>query len=413
MNNYTLSACINTYEKSNIRRLALALLSYFYNFEGISNADFKNISKLYYSFIKNSSTLDTALEDALNFFDNSKYFKLAKIQTDILSKITFILLIDGAERHDNPDDITHIAPASIFLQFVSKCHIPNYKIFLAKENYRVQVMRNVSFRNCDTDFMIWSDDDDLQGVSIFDRYRAFPKNMKNPREVAQRVSFLNILLLPENKPHKYFTSEISGMWGKMYSNKLCKYVYHIPSVSGGEDWITNRRIIGLLIKPHEEKYGKGFSEYEVSFYPRASYLWFPSNRNINISKLQNTISALHAKRNGFKFDSHTVEKGNITPKEIEQKLLKGIDKNKDKIYHEDEVIEVFYYDGLSDEIKTQNMFIAPRLTQYGVPHRKVKIEGNNIVITAEQDNMPSWVKPKMSIGYWNKHLKETPYISLL
>ena len=416
----TLTVCINTYEYSDLLRLGMSLVSFFYRYSRRAMKGFEDLRREYYKYIRNSPNVDKALQVAEEFFIENVDFIQDEIQYDFLNKhIKFLLVVDGGSgKTHSAGDIFQIDCVKLFIQFCKRFGITNYFIILAKKNYRIQVMRTVAFRNCTTDYMMFADDDDMQGMSVRDKFSLIrEKTMKvDPRKTSVRISFLNVILFPRQDKIVEFEHEISGSWSKVYSNRLCQFVYHIPSVSGGEDWITNRRIIGMVIKPYEEK-RNNFVELILNVKPRCSYLWFPSLRNVNIGALQNKMSNLHAARNGFDFgiSKNSTRFDNPDPPEVIQnnvrsRMEKGSSESqKDIIYHEDEVVEVFFYDNAKGTVGGQNLFICPRLPISGIPPRNVRLEGGNVVEIDSTKRMPPWVRPTMSIDYWNSHLKKTPY----
>lgn len=417
----TLTVCINAYEYSDLLRLGMSLISFFYRYSRRSRKGLEDLRREYYKYIRNSPNVDKALQVAEEFFiENIDFIQSEMIPPDFINKhIKFLLVVDGGSgKIHSANDIFEIDCVKLFIQFCKRFNITNYYIILAKKNYRIQVMRTVAFRNCTTDYMMFADDDDMQGITICDKFSYIRENTMNldPKKTSVRISFLNVVLLPRQDKIVEFEHEISGSWSKVYSKRLCQYVYHIPSVSGGEDWITNRRIIGMVIKPYEMK-NNNFVELILNIKPYYSYLWFPSLRNVNIGALQNKMSNLHAIRNNFNFGipKSSTRFDNPDPPEVIQnnvhsRMEKGSsDSQKDIIYHEDEVVEVFFYDNIKGILGGQNLFICPRLPISGIPPRNVRLEGGKVVVIDGSKRMPSWVKPVMSIDYWNSNLKKTPY----
>ena len=407
----TITVCINAFEKSNLFRLSMALVSFFYNCTTTNKEYLKNT---YYTLIKKQAFKHNILKHAEDALTQLLHFEKENIPEDFIDEhVKFMFIVDVATQNPN------LIVVDLFKLFCERYNIKNYEIFVAKRNYRIQVMRNVSFRNCTTDYMMWADDDDLQGISIYQKlkYIANQNIFKDPKSTAIRISFHNVLLLRPNADSVDFDHEVSGMWSKIYSQYLCKYVYHVPSVSGGEDWLTNRKIIGDLIKPIEET-RENFVEKEIRVSPRFSYIWFPSERNVNVGMLQTEMAMMHSLRNHYSFNqNHHMYDKLKTPSDIQRRVNKEekhVAKNKqDIIYHEDEVIELYHEDSLGNK-NYQNMFISPRI-QFNntIPPRNTKLENGQVVVLNMSRMKHLWIKKKMNIDYWNNHLKKVPYIEFM
>lgn len=407
----TLTVCINAFEKSNLFRLAMSLVSLFYT---CKTTDKIYLRDAYYKLIEKQSFQNNLLAYAEKALVELLKFEKDDIPNNFLNQhIKLMFIVDVATENPN------LKVVSLFKEFCRRYNIENYEIFIAKHNYRIQVMRNVSFRNCTTDYMMWADDDDLQGISVYRKLKHI-KNLninRNPKTTAIRISFHNVLLLRRNNRIVDFDHEISGMWSKIYSQYLCKYAYHVPSVSGGEDWLTNRKIIGDVIKPIESK-RENFVEKEIVVSPNFSYIWFPSERNVNVGMLQNEMAIMHSFRNHYSFNKSISEYSKKkTANDIQRRVNKEEKKvskdRRDIIYHEDEVIELYHEDSSGNNYY-QNMFISPRI-QFNnkIPPRNVKLENENVVVIDSAHVKYPWMKHKMSVDYWNSHLKNIPYIEFM
>lgn len=422
--NYTLTLCINAYEKSNLLRLGIDLLSLLYTFKDDSINRLNKLRDNYYRFIRNSANVENALDLAREFYDENPDFTFDE-RPFPNDKINLLFVVDASQEHKDASEMFNVDVIKLFMKFCEQFQIYNYTIMFAKHNYQIQVMRTLAFHNCKGDFEGFCDDDDIYGTSLFRKYDIILEELRkrrvvrNPREHSIRISFKNTVMLNREGDAITFNREISGMCSKVLSKRLCDLIYHIPSVRGGEDFLTNRRIIGNVVKPYEDKYGN-FTDIQISIAPLVSYIWFPSGRNVNIGEVQNKMSQLHALRNGLNFNANPkiqMKKDNMvyyTPIQIQKKFIEHAEKKlkpdyRDYIYHEDSIVTVFVYDNDTNTMSIENTFICPRLTFTGIPPRNVRIRNMKVEIIDKSKKMPSWCKDVMEIDYWNEHLMNTGF----
>lgn len=377
--------------------------------------------KYYYEYT-NNVILDSDADEndivnaAKGFLDKSSFF--TKETKEIPKDLQLTLLVDTA----NPP-LSNTLHVKIFGKFCTEYIISNYKIVFAMKNLRIAVMRTVAFRTCDADWFSSSDDDDIHAISMIRRYEI-------AKEVSQSVSpknesaIINLskLISAENVIECKYYANIVAVWSKMFSKKLYNQMYFLPSPCGGEDYVFMKKLIPQLDDPtlrNIQYTAEGLLRTGESCENASPfYIWFPSNRNTLSKELQNEIVKLHNKR------SARAIAGSITPREIQAKPYA----HNDIVYHEDEVVGVNIFDNMHQDIYQQYVFITLH------PNRKVHIEDNEIVYdgkSAEQTvrkpsvkwptslftqdiiTTPNWIRPRMSIDYYNTHLRDTPYILCL
>lgn len=352
------------YEKSNIMRFSMALTSLFYNYNGNTENTQMNRTLLtqYQQYSKlNGNPLDTAHR----FFEETGLFTYS-FDANILPKIKFILLLDSAREHKYYQDMLKSPFVDIFVDFVQTYNIPQHAIYFAKQNYKSPIMRNISFGNCDTDFMTWIDDDDLYGISIFEKYKLIQDNTTdiNPLTTPVRISFTNTLKIIPNSQISCLNTTILAQWSKVYSKKLCENACHIPSVSGGEDAMTNKHLIADI-----KKVVNNFKDITITPpLKQYSYIWIQSKRAKADGRIQRKFIDLYRNR----YNPILNKMIRDTPRQL-QKYVSTIQSNypsdkKDVVWHEDSVIGLYYAD--NDTVGELYMFVCQR--PIGAPQRRVE-----------------------------------------
>lgn len=389
-----MTVCINAYEETDLRRFRIMLESMLHTYVGGREGIYEVVK-----------TYRNTRATYKNVFKNARLFRRERT---LPLAIKFLLAVDS--KHDR-ETFEELDVIRAFKEFCYDNGIRNYTILLAKHNYRVQVMRNIVLSNCDTDLMTFTDDDDIHGVSIVERYRRACEKCAqikfDPSKDYVKLNFDNIIYIPgdPNAAPMFIMRTAAAMWSKVYSRQLCKLLYHIPSLNGGEDFVTNKRIVVELIRPNVN-----LKNIDVKLGDQYIYLWFQSGRNFYIGAMQQRIANIHAKRYGFKM---ILKKMKYNPNETVEDLQRFINKIqkgewKDKAYHEDEVVEYM----IEGERNSRAIFIMPRVLVIGMPPRKVELKGSNIVVK-NREGLPNWVKNNMTIEYWNSNLKKTPYATLM
>ena len=389
-----MTVSVNAYEGSDLRRFRIALESMLHTYTGGTNGIYEVVE-----------TYRNGRATYRDVFRNKKLFRREKV---VPRAIKFLLAVDAIYDRNTFEELDVMR---VFKDFCYTNGISNYKIVLAKHNYRVQIMRNIVLGICDTDFMTFSDDDDIHGISIVERYKRVCEKcvqMKfNPATDYMKVNFSNVIWINNDTvaPPVFIMRTVAAMWSKVYSRRLCELLYHIPSLTGGEDFVTNKRIVTELIRPRVD-----LKNVDIKPSGLYVYLWFQSGRNFYTGTMQQQIANLHARRYNFKM---VLKKMKTNPNQTIEELQRYIDKIqkgkwKDKAYHEDEVVE-YMVEGESGSHAT---FIMPRVIAIGMPPRKVNIQGNYVIVKDKQ-GLPSWVKDNMTFDYWNDNLKKTPYSTLM
>ena len=411
--------CIHTYEKANPLRLAICLYSLMHNY--VKRNDVALI-KYYYDYIgmydANSLDEDVIMSTAKAFFADGAFF--VPETKPIPKALQLTLLVDTAD----PPTLDAMQ-VKVFGKFCTEYIISNYKVVYAMKNYRIPVMRTLAFRTCNADWLTSSDDDDLHAMSMIRRYEIAKEVSQtvSPTNESITISFEPMVMANNKAEPAVFERTTVAIWGKIFSKKLYDQLYFLPAPAGGEDFVLIRHILPQINDPtyRDIKYSPRrripADETILKANEPPFYIWFPSNRNFPSKELQKEMIKLHTRGSSITLGKNT------TASEIQQKDYAKYD----VIYHEDEIVGVNVFDNTHSEAYQQYFFIT------NSSKRNVHIEGTEVVYDGQtkpptktpkpkwprtfferievEQTPPSWLRPRMSIDYYNAHLRtDTPYV---